>query len=233
MASKRGTEMNQRDILRAMSLAQLLFDVLVVREPGTQRMIAREIGRRRDPKALDRLAWLLESSSEPRVLGGTIDAIAETGTDDAHRARLGKALCRLVEDKKMPVSVRDSAAYALASVRDPSSANVLVRALADENRTIRICAAAALASLRDPETQPAVRGALSVEQDLSVREALGKALETIPGSLGIRAAEGSSGLQAMPVSVSLRPGAAPVMLVPRNPAQPASNPVRRTGPGAP
>jgi HEAT repeat protein len=107
-------------------------------EHERQRKAAFEAGRRGMRKAAELLRALLDSP-EPDVRSAAAEALGKVGDGSA-----GNDLARLLADKKQPVFVRDTCAYALARLAYAPALDVLISALRDPNQTLRNCASAAV-----------------------------------------------------------------------------------------
>ena len=126
-----------------------LIRALEDEEPAVRVSASKALGRLRDHRALEPLVNLLDDESSPvRESAGT------------SLGRLGDA----------------GAARAPGAVEEPSAVTALIRALEDEEQTVRVSAARALGGLRDPRGfEPLVN--LLEDEDCHVRAA-------VAGSLG-------------------------------------------------
>ena len=126
-----------RDQLRRRSKELLPAD-LAAGDSERQRKAAFEAGRRGMREAAELLRALLDSP-EPDLRSAAAEALGKIGDRSA-----GDDLARLLADKKQPVFVRDTCAYALARLAYAPALDILISALRDPHRTVRNCASAAV-----------------------------------------------------------------------------------------
>jgi HEAT repeat protein len=140
-----------RDQLRRRSKELLLAD-LASGDPERQRKAAFETGRRGMREAAELLRALLDSP-ESDVRSAAAEALGKIGARTA-----GDDLARLLADKKQPVFVRDTCAYALARLAYAPALDILISALRDPHQTVRNCASAAVSVIvNSPGFRPAFR----------------------------------------------------------------------------
>lgn len=168
-------QLNLRDILDDVGDAELL--VMLGKHREWQVELCNELGRRgvREaiPHLIERLGW-----DDPLVREAAAEALGHIGPD---AIEAGPRLARLVVDAGEPRAVRDTAAYALGSVRYRAAVPMLVDALAASEPTVRRCAVAALVAMDDSSAAGSLRLRANVEKDSAVRRDMLRAAEMLGG----------------------------------------------------
>src|SRR6266849_10844697 len=122
------TKKTPRDQIRRRSKELLLAD-LAAGDPERQRKAAFEAGRRAMGEVAELLRALLDSP-EPDVRSPAAEALGKIGDRSA-----GDKLARLLADKKQPVFVRNTCAYALARLAYAPALDILISAQRDPHQT--------------------------------------------------------------------------------------------------
>ena len=161
---------NIREVLRRESDAGLRWALAVVNDSAWKRRICAELGRRASKEAApDLLRTLHESraSVDWDVLEAAAEALGRIGAGAA-----GPALTEILATSSIPVSVRDTAAFALSRLAYRPATSVLLASLVDPSKTVRLCAVAALSAIADPDTIPRLEAFAASESDQEVRNGL-------------------------------------------------------------
>jgi hypothetical protein len=139
-----------------------------------QEAVCNEVGRRVLSGPLPVLPALLRElamSPVASVRAAAIDALGKIGDVDA-----GPLLTQVLANQSEPIEVRDTAAYALGHLKYAPARDTLLGSLADREPSVRLCAVAALAALGDESVRRQLILLASVEQDATVRDAIGQAV---------------------------------------------------------
>lgn len=125
-----------------------------------------EVGQRRLRGAVDQLRSLLIHPDD-RIKQAAVEALGDIGDDSG-----ASDILKLARHPNISLSLRNTIAWSLGSLRYAPAVTVLAQMLQDDEPSVRSCAAAALAAIADPTSVPALLLASARERDSSVKEEL-------------------------------------------------------------